>query len=244
MTCSSCMLQMSLTGSVVVLQGNISARNASIKGLQNLSHTGSIYASGSQMVILSEAATIHGTVTCSGAGCSSLVSVNETLELGGSLSCTSGECRVSLRSGGDMISTGNIFCSGTSGESILSMSSGGGMISTGTVSCSGNNQCLVDVASQESASFEGSISGSDIRMIVAASLQLKGIISSSGQGYAEESGPGAGNTPTYSGGSTNTYATSGSVGGHGGYGAATCWNFRSTSESPTGMTVYRRGIDL
>lgn len=244
MTCSSCMLQMSLTGSVVVLQGSISATNTEIKGLRKLSHTGSMHTSGSQMVILSEAATIHGTVTCSGAGCSSLMSVNETLELGGSLSCTSGECRMSLRSGGDMISTGNTFCSGTSGQSILSMSSGGGMISTGTVSCSGNNQCLVDVASQESATFEGSISGSDIRMIVAASLQLKGIISSSGQGYAEESGPGAGNTPTYSGGSSNTYATSGGGGGHGGDGAATCWNFRSTSESPTGMTVYRRGIDL
>lgn len=244
MTCSSCMLQMSLTRSIVVLQGSISVRNAEIKGLQNLSHTGSIHASGSQMVILSEAATIRGTVTCSGAGCSSLVSVNETLELGGSLSCTSGECRVSLRSGGDMISAGSISCSGTGGRSTLSMSSGGGMISTGTVSCSGNNQCLVDVASQESVSVEGSISGSDIRMIIAASLQLKGIISSSGQGYAEESGPGAGNTPAYSGGSSTSYATSGSGGGHGGDGAVACWNLESTVEPPSGMIMYSGGIDL
>ena len=119
----------------------------------------------------------------------------------------------------------------------------GKVLVMGTIACT-SSLCNVALEGNEiEVKPSGNIRGADI-VLRAQNIIAKGIISSSGQGYAEESGPGAGNTPTYSGGSSNTYATSGGGGGHGGDGAATCWNFRSTSESPTGMTVYRRGIDL
>ena len=118
----------------------------------------------------------------------------------------------------------------------------GKVLVMGTIACT-SSLCNVALEGNEiEVKPSGNIRGADI-VLRAQNIIAKGIISSSGQGYAEESGPGAGNTPTYSGGSSH-YATSGSGGGHGGDGAATCWNFRSTSESPTGMTVYRRGIDL
>jgi len=130
------------------------------------------------------------------------VSVNRTLEMGGSLSCTVGKCSLSLRSGGDMTSSG-------------------------TVSCSGNSECLLDVACGSSAVLSGSMTGSDIRMVVAESLQLAGTVSTNGQGYVEKAGEGQGNQP--SGSSSDTYyRVSGSGAGHGGDGAAACFRY-STS---------------
>ena len=111
------------------------------------------------------------------------------------------------------------------------------MISTGTISCSGNSQCLVDVASGSSAVLSGSMTGSDIRMVVAEALQLQGTVSTSGQGYAEETGDGKGNRPSYSGSSSGYYRVSGSGGGHGGDGATSCYRYdASYGPSPSSTT--------
>ena len=203
-----------LKGSDVTLQGSISAGTGEIKGLERLTHSGSLVVSGSLLSIEASTASISGTVRCSGSACSSLVSVNRTLEMGGSLSCTVGKCSLSLRSGGDMNSSG-------------------------TVSCSGNSQCLVEVASGSSAVLSGSMTGSDIRMVVAEALRLLGTVSTSGQGYAERSGDRKGNQPTYTYSSTSNYRVSGSGAGHGGNGAAACYRYRSGYGSiPSGTIWY------
>ena len=88
--CSSCKLKMSLAGSDVILLGSISAGTGEIQGLRNLTHSGSLAVSGSVLSIEAGTASITGTVTCTGSACSSVVSVNKTLEMGGSLSCTGG----------------------------------------------------------------------------------------------------------------------------------------------------------
>ena len=210
-TCTLCMLKMSLTGSAVVLQGSISATNAEVKGLKSFSHTGTMTASGSYLSIMVETATISGVVRCTGAACSSLVSVNETLELGGILGCTNGKCALSVRSGGDMTATG-------------------------TISCSGNNQCLVDVASGSSARIGGSMTGSDIRLVVAGTLHLLGTISTTGQGYAEHAGSGKGSRPlAASSSSTSDWRVAGSGAGHGGDGADGCYQYSSSyGNKPSG----------
>jgi hypothetical protein len=207
--CSSCKLKMSLAGSDVILRGSISAGTGEIQGLRNLTHSGNLAVSGSLLSIEAGTASITGTVICSGSACSSLVSVNTTLEMGGSLSCTGSTCSLSLRSGGDMRSSGD-------------------------VSCSGNSQCLVDVASGSSAVLSGSMAGSDIRMVVAERLLLLGTVSTSGQGYVEEAGDGKGDRPSY-GGSYDSYRVSGSGAGHGGNGAGACFRYSSSYGSiPSG----------
>lgn len=212
--CSSCKLKMSLAGSDVILRGSISAGTGEIQGLRSLTHSGNLAVSGSLLSIEAGTASITGTVICSGSACSSLVSVNKTLEMGGSLSCTGGKCSLSLRSGGDMRSSGD-------------------------VSCSGNSQCLVDVASGSSAVLSGSMAGSDIRMVVAERLRLLGTVSTSGQGYVEEAGDGKGNKPSYGGGSTyyDYYRVSGSGAGHGGNGAGACFRYSSSYGSIPSGTV-------
>lgn len=208
------MVKISLTRSDVTLLGSISAGTGEIQGVRSLTHSGNLAVSGSLLSIEAGSASISGTVTCSGSACSSLVSVNETLEMGGSLSCTNGKCSLSLRSGGKMISTG-------------------------TISCSGNSQCLVDVASGSSAVLSGTMTGSDIRMVVAEALQLQGTVSTSGQGYAEETGDGKGNRPSYSGSSSSYYRVSGSGGGHGGNGATSCYRYDSSyGPSPSSTIPY------
>ncbi|MGB1592139.1 MAG: hypothetical protein ACPIOQ_05240, partial [Promethearchaeia archaeon] len=167
MTCSGCALRMSLSGSNVSLHGSITTATVEVKSLQSISHTGTLTVSGVALTIAVDAASIAGTVECTGAACSILVSANATLQLRGSLSCTNGKCSVSLHSGGDLNSTASM-------------------------SCAGNSQCLVDIASGSSALLGGSIAGSDIRMLVAGSLQIQGLVSTSGQGYAESSGDGKG----------------------------------------------------
>ena len=204
---------MSLAGSDVILRGSISAGTGEIQGLRNLTHSGSLAVSGSLLSIEAGTASITGTVICSGSACSSLVSVNKTLEMGGSLSCTGGKCSLSLISGGDLRSSGD-------------------------VSCSGNSQCLVDVASGSSAVLSGSMAGSDIRMVVAERLRLLGTVSTSGQGYVEEAGDGKGNKASY-GGSTyyDYYRVSGSGAGHGGNGAGACFRYSSSYGSIPSGTV-------
>ena len=217
------MLKMSLSGSDVFLKGSISAGTGEIKGLQSLTHSGTLAVSGSLLSIEAGTASIRGTVRCSGSACSSLVSVNRTLEMGGSLSCTSGKCSLSLRSGGNMTSSG-------------------------TVSCSGNSQCLLDVACGSSAVLLGSITGSDIRMVVAESLQLVGTVSTSGQGYVEKAGDGRGNQPYYGGSSSyysSSYRVSGSGAGHGGNGAVACFRQDSSYGSiPEGTARHCMMITL
>ena len=210
--CSSCKLKMSLAGSDVILRGSISAGTGEIQGLRNLTHSGSLAVSGSLLSIEAGTASITGTVICSGSACSSLVSVNKTLEMGGSLSCTGGTCSLSLRSGGDMRSSGD-------------------------VSCSGNSQCLVDVASGSSAVLSGSMAGSDIRMVVAERLRLLGTVSTSGQGYVEEAGDGKGNKPSYGSSYDSGYRVSGSGAGHGGNGAGACFRYSSSYGSIPSGTV-------
>ena len=208
------MVKISLTRSDVTLLGSISAGTGEIQGVRSLTHSGNLAVSGSLLSIEAGTASISGTVSCSGSACSSLVSVNETLEMGGSLSCTNGKCSLSLRSGGKMISTG-------------------------TISCSGNSQCLVDVASGSSAVLSGSMTGSDIRMVVAEALRLQGAVSTSGQGYAEETGDGKGNRPSYSGSASGYYRVSGSGGGHGGNGATSCYRYDSSyGPSPSSTIPY------
>ena len=180
----------------------MSGTTVEIKGFQKLTHTGSLTATGSQLTIAAETASLLGTMRCTGSACSSVVSVNQTLKLAGSLLCTAGKCTLSMRSGGDITSTA-------------------------TISCSGNNQCLVDVASDASASFGGSIAASDIRMVIAESLRLQGTVSTNGQGHAEASGDGKGSSSS-SGTSTEAFRVSGSGGGHGGNGAATCYQYSSS----------------
>ena len=51
-TCTSGPFKMSLTGSDVELQGSISATNAEVKGLRIFSHTGSMIASGSHLIVM------------------------------------------------------------------------------------------------------------------------------------------------------------------------------------------------
>ena len=230
MTCSSCALKMSFAESDVTLGGTMSGTTVEIKcikglqklthtgtltgttveitGFQKLTHTGSLTATGSQLTIAAETASLLGTVRCTGSACSSLVSVNQTLKLGGSLLCTAGKCTLSMRSGGDITSTA-------------------------TISCSGNNQCLLDVASDASASFGGSIAASDIRMVIAESLRLQGTVSTNGQGYAEVSGDGKGGKSSFHS-STNSFRVSGSGGGHGGNGAAACYRYTSYGNLPAG----------
>jgi hypothetical protein len=210
--CSSCKLKMSLAGSDVILRGSISAGTGEIQGLRNLTHSGNLAVSGSLLSIEAGTASITGTVICSGSACSSLVSVNKTLEMGGSLSCTGGKCSLSLRSGGDMRSSGD-------------------------VSCSGNSQCLVDVASGSSAVLSGSMAGSDIRMVVAERLRLLGTVSTSGQGYVEEAGDGKGNKPSYGSSYDSGYRVSGSGAGHGGNGAGACFRYSSSYGSIPSGTV-------
>ena len=209
--CSSCKLKMSLAGSDVILRGSISAGTGEIQGLRSLTHSGYLAVSGSLLSIEAGTASITGTVICSGSACSSLVSVNKTLEMGGSLSCTGGKCSLSLISGGDMRSSGD-------------------------VSCSGNSQCLVDVASGSSAVLSGSMAGSDIRMVVAERLRLLGTVSTSGQGYVEEAGDGKGNKPSY-GSNYDSYRVSGSGAGHGGNGAGACFRYSSSYGSIPSGTV-------
>lgn len=210
--CSSCKLKMSLAGSDVILRGSISAGTGEIQGLRSLTHSGNLAVSGSLLSIEAGTASITGTVICSGSACSSLVSVNKTLEMGGSLSCTGGTCSLSLRSGGDMRSSGD-------------------------VSCSGNSQCLVDVASGSSAVLSGSMAGSDIRMVVAERLRLLGTVSTSGQGYVEEAGDGKGNKPSYGSSYDSGYRVSGSGAGHGGNGAGACFRYSSSYGSIPSGTV-------
>jgi len=210
--CSSCKLKMSLAGSDVILRGSISAGTGEIQGLRSLTHSGNLAVSGSLLSIEAGTASITGTVICSGSACSSLVSVNKTLEMGGSLSCTGGKCSLSLRSGGDMRSSGD-------------------------VSCSGNSQCLVDVASGSSAVLSGSMAGSDIRMVVAERLRLLGTVSTSGQGYVEEAGDGKGNKPSYGSSYDSGYRVSGSGAGHGGNGAGACFRYSSSYGSIPSGTV-------
>ena len=209
---SLCKLKMSLAGSDVILRGSISAGTGEIQGLRSLTHSGYLAVSGSLLSVEAGTASITGTVICSGSACSSLVSVNKTLEMGGSLSCTGGKCSLSLRSGGDMRSSGD-------------------------VSCSGNSQCLVDVASGSSAVLSGSMAGSDIRMVVAERLRLLGTVSTSGQGYVEEAGNGKGNKPSYGGSNYDSYRVSGSGAGHGGNGAGACFRYSSSYGSIPSGTV-------
>ena len=211
-TCTSGTLKMSLTGSTVALHGSISATNAEIKGLRSFSHTGTLIASGSYLSIMVETATIRGVVRCTGAACSSLVSVNETLELGGSLSCTNDKCALSVRSGGDMTTTG-------------------------TMICPGNNQCLVDVASGSSARIGGSMTGSDIRLLVAGTLHLLGTISTTGQGYSGEVGSGKGSRPLAIYSSHSSWRVAGSGAGHGGAGADACYSYSSSYGSKPSGTL-------
>ena len=136
--------------------------------------------------------------------------------MGGSLSCTVGKCSLSLRSGGDMTSSG-------------------------TVSCSGNSQCLLDVACGSSAVLSGSMTGSDIRMVVAESLQLAGTVSTNAQGYVEKAGEGKGNQPHWGGSSshyTTSYRVSGSGAGHGGNGATACYRYDNSYGTIPSGTVW------
>ena len=216
MTCSGCALRMSLSGSNVSLHGSITTATVEVKSLQSISHTGTLTVSGVALTIAVDAASIAGTVECTGAACSILVSANATLQLRGSLSCTNGKCSVSLHSGGDLNSTASM-------------------------SCAGNSQCLVDIASGSSALLGGSIAGSDIRMLVAGSLQIQGLVSTSGQGYAESSGDGKGSRPAYSSYSSS-FRVSGSGAGHGGNGANGCYRY-SSGQLPTGGGSYGSSSD-
>ena len=169
MTCSSCPLKMTLAGSDVWMQGAVTAGTAEVKDLQSLSHTGSLRVSGNKLIVEAGTALIRGTVTCTGSACSSFVSVNGTLEVGagGTVSCTTGKCSLTMRSGGNMTSRG-------------------------TISCSGNSQCLVDMEIGASASLGGSTRGSDISVMVAEGLEVQGTVSTSQQGYGGDQGVGKG----------------------------------------------------
>ncbi len=251
---SLCKLKMSLAGSDVILRGSISAGTGEIQGLRNLTHSGSLAVSGSLLSIEAGTASIFGTVTqiCSGSTCSSLIGVNKTLEIGGSLSCTGGTCSFSLRSGGDMRSSGDV-----SGTCSLLLRSGGGLRSSGVVSCSGDSQiramgkiavvgtlaCSSSLCKLEAEGNDiqvqnsGRITGGDI-ILVAESLTVLGTVSSSGQGHVEEAGDGKGNKPSY-GGSYDYYRVSGSGAGHGGNGAGACFRYSSSYGSiPSGGVSY------
>jgi hypothetical protein len=230
--CSSCKLKMSLAGSDVILRGSISAGTGEIQGLRNLTHSGSLAVSGSLLSIEAGTASIFGTVTqiCSGSTCSSLIGVNKTLEIGGSLSCTGGTCSFSLRSGGDMRSSGVVSCSGDS--QIRAM---GKIAVVGTLACS-SSLCKLEAEGNDiQVQNSGRITGGDI-ILVAESLTVLGTVSSSGQGHVEEAGDGKGNKPSY-GGSYDYYRVSGSGAGHGGNGAGACFRYSSSYGSIPSGTV-------
>ena len=155
-------------------------------------------------------ASMGGTVTCSGAACSVLVSVPGTLEIGGAVSCTNG-------------------------KSSLSMRSGGSLRSTGTISCSGNSQCLIDLAIGGSAQLGGSTRGSDIRIVAADGLEVLGRVATDEQGYIEYLGDGKGARSSWSSSSTSYFRVSGSGGGHGGDGADSCYRY-SYGSIPSGIS--------
>ena len=81
------------------------------------------------------------------------------------------------------------------------------------------------------------MTGSDIRMVVAESLQLAGTVSTNGQGYVEQAGEGKGNQP--SGSYSDTYyRVSGSGAGHGGNGAAACYRYDTSYGTIPSGTVW------
>jgi hypothetical protein len=212
-TCSSCTMRMTLAGSNVRMHGAITATVAEVRGLQSISHTGSLRVMGSQLMVEAGTASMGGTVTCSGAACSSLVSVNGTLEVGGAVSCTNGKCRLSMRCGGSLRSTG-------------------------TISCSGNSQCLIDLAIGGSAQLGGSTRGSDIRIVAADGLEVLGRVATDEQGYIEYLGDGKGARSSWSTSYTySSFRVSGSGGGHGGDGASSCYRYSSSYGSiPSGIS--------
>jgi hypothetical protein len=121
---------------------------------------------------------------------------------------------------------------------------------SGTISCAGNSECLVDVASASSALVSGSMTGSDIRLVIAETLQLLGSVSTSGQGYTERAGDGKGSEPGYHSSSyTSGYRVSGSGGGHGGNGANACYRYSTSYGSipsgalPNASTRLARTLD-
>jgi hypothetical protein len=229
--CSSCKLKMSLAGSDVILRGSISAGTGEIQGLRNLTHSGNLAVSGSLLSIEAGTASITGTVICSGSACSSLVSVNKTLEMGGSLSCTGGTCSLSLRSGGDMRSSGDVSCSGNS-----QIRANGKILVLGTLACTSSLCKLAGEGSDIQVQNSGRISGGDV-ILVAESLRVLGTVSTSGQGYVEDAGDGKGIKPSYGGGSIDYYRVSGSGAGHGGNGAGACFRYSSSYGSIPSGTV-------
>jgi hypothetical protein len=228
--CSSCKLKMSLAGSDVILRGSISAGTGEIQGLRNLTHSGNLAVSGSLLSIEAGTASITGTVICSGSACSSLVSVNKTLEMGGSLSCTGGTCSLSLRSGGDMRSSGDVSYSGNSHLRAL-----GRIMVLGTLACTSSLCKLEAEGSDIQVQNSGRITGGDV-ILVAESLRVLGTVSTSGQGYVEEAGDGKGNKPSY-GSNYDSYRVSGSGAGHGGNGAGACFRYSSSYGSIPSGTV-------
>ena len=85
------------------------------------------------------------------------------------------------------------------------------------------------------------MTGSDIRMVVAESLQLAGTVSTNGQGYVEKAGEGKGNQPYLAGSSSyysSNFRVSGSGAGHGGNGATACYRYSNSYGSIPSGTVW------
>jgi hypothetical protein len=184
--CSSCKLKMSLAGSDVILRGSISAGTGEIQGLRNLTHSGNLAVSGSLLSIEAGTASITGTVTriCSGSACSSLVSVNKTLEMGGSLSCTGGTCSLSLRSGGDMRSSGDVSCSGNS-----QIRANGTISVLGTLACTSSLHMLELAGSDIQVHNSGIITGScSLSLRSGGDMRSSGDVSYSGSSQSRANG--------------------------------------------------------
>ena len=236
-TCSSCTMRMTLAGSDVWMHGTITASVAEVRGLQSITHTGSLSVLGSQLMVEAGTASMGGAVTCSGSACSILVSVNGTrTSIGGTVTCSGAACSVLVSVPGTLEIGGAVSC--TNGKSSLSMRSGGSLLSTGTISCLGNSQCLVDLAIGGSAQLEGVTRGSDIRMVVADGLEVLGRVSTDEQGYIEYLGDGKGARSSWSTSYTySSFRVSGSGGGHGGDGASSCYRYSSSYGSiPSGIS--------
>ena len=137
----------------------------------------------------------------------------DSLSVNGSMSCTTGQCRIQLTSGAMLAVRGSVWCGGTS-------------------------MCLVDVQAGGDASVSGSIAGSDVRVVAAGTVNVSGTISASGQGSPANSGAGKGLPGASGSSSSDSYLlVSGSGGGHGGSGASGCYLYSSGS-LPAGGVSY------
>jgi len=103
----------------------------------------------------------------------------------------------------------------------------GKVIIIGTLACT-SSLCKLEVEGSDiQVQSSGRITGGDV-ILVAESLRVLGIVSTSGQGYVEEAGDGKGNKPSYGSSYDSAYRVSGSGAGHGGNGAGACFRYSSS----------------